>query len=205
VLLIELVNRAEIAVDLMTPFPNFEPELTDALIRASERGVRIRLIVNDQAVALRVGPILKSSFPTLIRLVEAGIEVWGWKANSDLLAEVSGSECAPTILPPVALHGKILRVDDNLTIVHSSNFNIRSTYHNTEAGLAILDRGFNRRVKRLLDGLLTLKDFDLACTNGERQPMIDQLVNRLGEDDVSDMRAKLGNRQYFLDGMSVLW
>ena len=40
-------------------------------------------------------------------------------------------------LPPIALHGKLARIDDDLTIVHSSNFNIRSTHYNTEAGLAV--------------------------------------------------------------------
>jgi len=200
-----LVDRAAEELDLMTPFPNFEDSLTEALVRAVERGVRVRLIVNDQAAALRVGPILKSSFPSLIRLIEGGVEVWGWKADPELLEEVTATECAPTIMPPVALHGKIVRMDDELVIVHSSNFNIRSTYYNTEAGVAVLDRGFNRRVKGLLDGLLDLRNFDLACTNGSRQLTVDKVVNRLGPDDVEDMRRKLGHRQYFLDGMSLLW
>jgi len=204
-LLLELVDRAETEIDLMTPFPNFELALTEALTSAVARGVRVRLIINDQAAALRIGPILKSSFPTLILLVEAGVEVWGWKANPELLEEVATTDCAPTILPPIALHGKAFRIDDELTIIHSSNFNIRSTFYNTEAGVAVLDRGFNRRVKRLFDGLVTLRDFDLTCTNGDRGLTVDKLVERLGDDDVEDMRQKLGHRQYFLDGMSLLW
>lgn len=205
VLLIELVNRAKSEIDIMTPFPNFEVELADAIVRARERGVHVRLVVNDQAAALRVGPVLKSSFPTLIRLVEAGVEVWGWNDNPKLHAEVAETECAPEIVPPVGLHGKVVRIDDELTIVHSSNFNIRSTYYNTEAGVAVLDRGFNHRVKSLLDGLLTLRDFELGCSNGDRQVLVDKLVNRLNSDDVADMRRKLGHRQYFLDGMNLLW
>lgn len=204
-LLLELVDRAEAEIDLMTPFPNFELELTEALVRAVERGVRVRLIVNDQAAALRVGPILKSSFPSLILLIEGGVEVWGWMANPKLLDEVASTDCAPAILPPVALHGKIVRIDSELTIVHSSNFNIRSAYYNTEAGVAVMDQGFNRRVEGVLDRLLTLRDFDLACTNGDRQLMVDKLVNRLDAEDVEDMRQKLGARQFFLDGMSLLW
>lgn len=204
-LVIELVRRAEVDVDLMTPFPNFPPELTDSLVAAVERGVRVRLFVNHGDAAIRGGLILLAGYPTLIRLVEAGAEVWAWRANPGLLEEVSRVDCAPTIMPPIALHGKVVRIDGALTIVHSSNFNIRSTYYNTEAGLAVLDRGFSERMKGLLDGLLSLSSFDLECTNGDRQVIIDRLVTRLDEDDVDAMRRDLGSRQWFLDGMSLLW
>ncbi len=204
-LLVELVKVAEAEIDIMTPFPNFETVLIDALIEAMERGVRVRIITNDRDAALRSGGIRLAAFPTLIRLVEAGVEVWGWKANPELLDDVTEAECAPSIMPPVALHGKVVRVDDELTIVHSSNFNIRSTYYNTEAGVAVLNLGFNRRMKRLLDGILDLHNFDLRCTNGDRQVVVDQLVALLGPADVKAMRGELGSKQRMLDGMSMLW
>jgi len=204
-LLIKLVDRAETEIDLMTPFPNFPAELTRALHDAVHRGVRVRLIVNHRDAAIRGGWILLSAYPTLIELVEAGVEVWAWKANPKLLEEVAEVKCAPAIMPPIALHGKMVRIDDALTIVHSSNFNIRSTFYNTEAGLAVLDRGFNARMKSLIDGLLTLSNFDLQCTNGDRQVVVDRLVTRLGAEDVEVMRDDLGHSQGFLDGMSLLW
>jgi len=205
VLLVELVNAAESEVDIMTPFPNFETVLTDALIEAMARGVRVRIITNDRAAAIRGGAIRLASFPTVIRLVEEGAEVWAWKANPDLLAEVAGTDCVPSIMPPVALHGKVVRIDDELTIVHSSNFNIRSAYYNTEAGVAVMNPGFNRRMKELLDGLVTMHDFDLRCTTGDRQVVVDKLVKQLGPDDVEAMRRELGSKQRFLDSMSMLW
>jgi len=204
-LLVELVKVAESEIDIMTPFANFEPVLTDALIEALSRGVRVRIITNDRDAALRSGGIRLAAFPTLIRLVEAGVEIWAWKANPDLLADVAKTECSPSIMPPEALHGKVVRVDDELTIVHSSNFNIRSTYYNTEAGVAVLNPGFNRRMKRLLDGLLDLHNFDLSCTNGNRQIVVDQLVALLGPEDVKAMRGEVGSKQRLLDGMSMLW
>jgi phosphatidylserine/phosphatidylglycerophosphate/cardiolipin synthase-like enzyme len=203
--LVELAKSAESEIDIMTPFPNFEEVLTDALIEALSRGVRVRIFTNDRAAAIRGGSIRLAAFPTLIRMVGAGAEVWAWKANPKLLEEVASTDCAPTIMPPVALHGKVFRVDDELSIVHSSNFNIRSTYYNTEAGVAVLDRGFNARIKDLFDGLVTLHNFDLRCTNGNRQVVVDQLVDLLGPDDVEAMIDELGGRQHFLDGMSMLW
>jgi putative cardiolipin synthase len=204
-LLVELVKVAESEIDIMTPFPNFETVLTDALIEATARGVRVRIITNDRDAAIRGGAIRLAAFPTLIRLVEAGAEVWAWKANPDLLVEVAKTECSPLIMPPVALHGKVVRIDDELTIVHSSNFNIRSTHYHTEAGVAVLNPGFNERMKRLIDGLLNLHNFDVRCTNGDRQVVVDQLVALLGPEDVQAMRGELGSKQRFLDGMSMLW
>jgi len=204
-LLVELVKAADSEIDIMTPFPNFETVLTDALVEATARGVRVRIITNGREAAIRGGAIRLAAFPTLIRLIEAGAEVWAWKANPVLLDEVTTAECAPSIMPPVALHGKVVRIDDELTIVHSSNFNIRSTYYNTEAGVAVLNPGFNRRMKRLLDGILDLHNFDLRCTNGDRQVVVDQLVALLGPADVKVMRGELGSKQRMLDGMSMLW
>jgi phosphatidylserine/phosphatidylglycerophosphate/cardiolipin synthase-like enzyme len=204
-LLVELVEAAETEIDIMTPFPNFESVLTDALIEALERGVRVRIFTNDREAAIRGGWIRLAAFPTLIELVEAGAEVLAWKANPKLLSRVAEAECAPAIMPPVALHGKVVRVDDELTIVHSSNFNIRSIFYNTEAGVAVLDHDFNRQMEELLDGLVTLTNFEIPCTNSDRQVVVDQLVKRLGSDDVTAMRSQLGGQQRFLDGMSMLW
>ena len=204
-LLEELVKAAVAEVDIMTPFPNFEPVLTDALIDAMARGVQVRIITNDREAAIRGGGIRLAAFPTLIRLVESGAEVWAWKANPKLLVEVGATDCAPLIMPPTALHGKVVRVDHELTIVHSSNFNIRSTYYNTEAGLAVMDRGFSSRMEDLFDGLVTLHNFDLRCGHGDRQIVVDKLVKLLGPDDVEAMRKELCSKQRFLDGMSMLW
>jgi len=205
VLLVELVRAADAEIDIMTPFPNFEPVLTDALIEAMDRGVQVRIITNDREASIRGGAIRLAAFPTLIQLVESGAEIWAWKANPKLLDEVITTDCAPAIMPPVALHGKVVRVDHELTIVHSSNFNIRSTYYNTEAGVAVMDRAFSARMESLFDGLVTLHNFDLRCTNGDRQVVVDKLVKLLGPDDVEAMRQELGSKQRFLDGMSMLW
>ena len=72
-LLVELVKAADSEIDILTPFPNFETVLTDALIEADARGVRVRIITNHRDAALRSGGIRLAAFPTLIRLVDAGV------------------------------------------------------------------------------------------------------------------------------------
>ena len=203
-LAIALVGRAERQVDLMTPFPNFTDDLTDALAAAAARGVKVRLVTNGRDTALRGGPFLYSGYPTVMRLIESGVEVWAWRANKDTIEAIEASGCSPVLMPPVALHGKMLRVDDEISIVHSSNFNIRSTYYNTEAGVVVLDRDFNRLLGELVDGLVSLRDFELDCRNGERG-FVEQIVERLGVDDLPWMREDLGRKQRLLDAYSVAW
>ncbi len=204
-LLIALAGRAVDQIDLMTPFPNMPRELTDALAAASARGVKVRLVVNGREAAIRSGPFLSAGYPTLIRLIEAGVEVWAWRANGDYLDAVEASGCIPQLLPPIALHGKMVRVDDDLSIVHSSNFNIRSTYYNTEEGVAVLDRDFNRLLGDLVDRLIEERDAFLECREGETPPALPPIMDLLTTEDLPALREELGHKQPTLDAWSVLW
>ncbi len=204
-LLVRLVSAAEHEVDLMTPFPNFPTQLTVALKEAVSRGVTVRLFVNGADAALRRGLFLWAGLPTVIELVEAGADVWAWEGNGHVEALVDESGCSPENLPPVALHGKLARIDGELTIVHSSNFNIRSTYYNTEAGAVIRDAAFNRHTKQQLDGLISLRDLRVECGEGVTDLTIERIVSRLSVDDVDELRRMLGGKQKILDAMGVLW
>ena len=204
-LLIELAGRAEDRIDLMTPFPNFDPPLTDALISAINRGVKVRLFTNGREAAIRSGPFLLAGYPTLIRLIEAGAEVWAWRGIHDLLQQIEDAGCRPALMPPNALHGKMVLIDDELSIIHSSNFNIRSTYYNTEAGLAVLDRGLNEDLGLLLEDLIDFHDVEMDCRNGNGSPPIPELVSLLGPDDVTELQEELGGKQKFLDSWGVTW
>jgi phosphatidylserine/phosphatidylglycerophosphate/cardiolipin synthase-like enzyme len=204
-LLVALAARAEDRIDLMTPFPNFDAPLTDALVAALERGVSVRLFTNGREAAIRGGPFLLAGYPTLIRLIEAGAEIWAWRGNSTLLQQIDAEGCRPELMPPIALHGKMVLVDDELSIIHSSNFNIRSTYYNTEAGVAVLDHRFNRELTELLDDLIEFHDVEIDCRNGNGSPSIPELVSLLGPDDVPKMLEELGGKQKFLDAWSVAW
>jgi phosphatidylserine/phosphatidylglycerophosphate/cardiolipin synthase-like enzyme len=204
-LLVALAKRAETKIDLMTPFPNFDSPLTDALVSALERGVAVRLFTNGREAAIRSGPFLLAGYPTLVRLIEAGAEVWAWRGNSDLLRMIEAEGCRPELMPPIALHGKMVLVDEELSIIHSSNFNIRSTYYNTEAGVAVLDREMNRDLTLLLDDLSEFHDVEMDCGNGSGSPPISELVSLLTPADVTEMLAELGGKQEFLDAWSVAW
>ncbi len=204
-LVVALVERAERRIDLMTPFPFFTADLTEALLAAAARGVEVRLLTNGRDTALRGGPFLYAGYPTIMRLIEGGVEVWVWRANKDTIRAIEATGCVPELMPPVALHGKMLRVDDDLSIVHSSNFNIRSTYYNTEAGVVVRDADFNRRLGELVEGLIALHGLELPCTNGVDDPVLPALLDRLQVSDLPRMREELGDRQHFFDAYSAAW
>jgi phosphatidylserine/phosphatidylglycerophosphate/cardiolipin synthase-like enzyme len=204
-LLVELVRAAGHEIDLMSPFPNFVEELTQALEEALDRGVRVRLFINGQDAAIRRGPFWRAGLPTVIRLIAAGAEVWAWSGDGVVRRHLEEIGCRPRPMPPIALHGKLARIDDRLVIIHSSNFNIRSTFYNTEAGLAVLDEEFNGQVEELLDGLITLRSLTDACSVHSREIDIGHIVGRLDRRHLSGLRNALGGSQRFLDSWSVLW
>ena len=204
-LLIALAGRAVDRIDLMTPFPNMPPDLTAALVAASARGVKIRIVVNGAEAAIRGGPFLTAGYPTLIQLIEGGAEVWAWRANGDLQDAVEASGCNPQLMPPIALHGKMVRVDDDLSIVHSSNFNIRSTYYNTEEGVVVLDREFNRVLGDLVDHLIENRDVFLECQGGQTPPALPPIMELLTTDDLPALREELAHKQRILDAWGVTW
>jgi cardiolipin synthase len=204
-LLIELIRHAEHQVDVMTPFPNFPEELTAAVAEATDRGVEVRLFVNGEDAAIRRGPFLRAGLPTIIELLGAGVEVWAWQGNGNIDRLLEASDCTPEVFPPKALHGKLAVIDDHTTIVHSSNFNIRSTYYNTEAGVAVRDREFTEQVRDLLEDLITLQELTLECGPLVEPVFVDRVVERLGPDDIPRLRKILGNKQSYVDSMGVLW
>ena len=53
--------------------------------------------------------------------------------------------------PEVLLHAKILMIDGRLVVVSSVNLNNRSFVHDTENGVAVLDRRFYARMKAIFD------------------------------------------------------
>jgi phosphatidylserine/phosphatidylglycerophosphate/cardiolipin synthase-like enzyme len=202
-LLTAVVERAADRVDLMTPFPNFVSQTTDALVAAAARGVRVRLFVNSPETMVRGGARLEAGYPTLIRLLEAGVEVWEWTPEEVIAHAIDEAGCKPERMPAFALHGKMVRVDDELSIVTSSNFNVRSTFYNTEAGLVVLDHEFNDELGRLIEGFQDPEWSEIGCRDpGTTFP---SLIRKLDDGAPQRMREALGDRQRRLDAWGVLW
>lgn len=203
----ELVRRARAAVDIASPFPTFPVELTEALVDAHLRGVEVRVLVNSREAQVREGLLWQAQLPTLIRLVEAGVGVWGWLGNEPILAAAREAGCRVYELPGSSLHAKLLRVDDEVAVVHSSNFNYRSAHFNTEAGLLALDRGLARELEDRVDAAIAPGPRPVPCVGAAGAERVDggPLAVRLTVDDLERMKQELGDRGPTLDSLSVLW
>ena len=117
------------SIDLEAAYFIPDELITDALLAARKRGVRIRVIVpgpkTDSDAARHAsrmdwGPLL-----------QAGIEI---------------SEYQPTMF-----HNKMLIVDGEMTSVGSTNFDLRSFRLNDEASLNVYDAGFAARMTQVFE------------------------------------------------------
>jgi len=162
----ELIRQASNEVDLVTPFPNFPSEILEAMEAAVARGVRIRILTNSEKRALRDGPYWKVLLPAILRLSRAGVEFWGWEGAREE-DETEIRDCRPEVMPFSGIHAKYLQVDGRIAIVSASNFNVRSGYYNTEAGVLVDDPVFARLIRNRFDRLIGALPFRLQCRDGE--------------------------------------
>ena len=103
--------------------------LVDALMRARQRGVHIEIIICGEHTDFKVCRIAQR--PALLELTRAAAEIW---------------EYTPTMM-----HGKLIVVDDHLSIVGSANFDDRSFFLNDEANLHVLSASFAHDQRQMFE------------------------------------------------------
>jgi cardiolipin synthase len=124
-----VIAAAEHSIDLSAAYFIPDDLITNALIAARHRGVKIRILMpgkNTDSDAARVAS-------------KAG---WG----PLLLAGVEMYEYQPTMF-----HNKMLIVDHQVVSVGSTNFDLRSFQLNDEASLNVYDAGFARRMTEVFE------------------------------------------------------
>ncbi len=164
---IALVKGARSEIDLVTPFPNFPPDLIDALTAAVNRGVRVRVLTNSEDRAVRGGIHWRNLLPAILALGDAGVEVWGWSAgNGNQKTAESLEKCDPSRRPFTGLHGKLFQVDRRVGIVTASNFNVRSTWYNVEAGVLVESTAVSNQIHSLVDRLTGDIPLTFECRDG---------------------------------------
>ena len=102
---------------------------TDALIAAAARGVRVRIIVPGKFTDM---PFAKEvARDALRKLMNGGVEIFEFQ--------------------PTMMHGKLITIDDHLTLAGSGNLNSYSFVFNDENDLHVLDSGFAREQRRMFE------------------------------------------------------
>ncbi len=105
----DILNRAQRYVHIMTPYLILDSELESALSYAAKRGVDVKLLlpgIPDKKVPYALA---KSHYPAL---TEAGVQIYEYT--------------------PGFVHAKVLVCDDREAVVGTINFDYRSLYHHFE-------------------------------------------------------------------------
>ncbi|WP_323035867.1 phosphatidylserine/phosphatidylglycerophosphate/cardiolipin synthase family protein [Pararhodobacter sp.] len=135
----QLIDAAQHSIEIAIPYLNLPPALDAALHRARLRGVRV-----DVVTTVRVREATDFMVSNLNRTFANDFGDW-----------VSFIDYDPE---PRLLHAKLIVIDDRLTIIASTNLNMRSFVHDMENGLLIMDRAIARQVSAIIQGYIGAGD-----------------------------------------------
>jgi cardiolipin synthase len=128
-----VLAAAEHSIDLEAAYFIPDELITNALIAARHRGVKVRILMpgkNTDSDAARMAS--KSGWGPLLL---AGVEMYEYE--------------------PTMFHDKMLIVDGQMVSVGSTNFDLRSFQLNDEASLNVYDAGFADRMTKVFEDDLT--------------------------------------------------
>ena len=130
-------------------------ELVDALVRAKQRGVDVRIIVpgfTDSAL------IFHASRATYAPLLKGGVKIYEDEKS--------------------LLHAKTAVIDGVVSTVGSANFDMRSFIHNNEASAVIVSRPLGRALEETFQHDLE-QTHEITLHDWRRRPLIDRLKEKL--------------------------
>ncbi len=123
-LVVALIHGAKQRVVLTTPYFIPDAPLLQALEMAVLRGVHVHLVVSEQEDQFLVGRAQRSYYEDLL---EAGVFIHLFQGEF--------------------LHAKHLSIDDDVSLIGSSNMDIRSFVLNAEISLLVYDQGVTRKLQ----------------------------------------------------------
>ena len=113
----DIINRANRYVHIMTPYLIIDNEMITALTYAAQRGVEVRLIlphVPDKEVAFSLAHTYYR------RLIDSGVQIYEYE--------------------PGFVHAKVFVSDDRKAVVGTINLDYRSLYHHFECAAYLYDK-----------------------------------------------------------------
>ena len=148
-----LIEGAVAAIDISTPYFLPDRALRKALVRAAQRGVRVRVIVPGQHTDQRL--VRLASRRMFRELLEAGVRIYEYR--------------------PSMTHVKALMVDDTWTVIGTTNVDNRSFEHNDEVNVAVREPHVTARLRRDFDADLMASD-EITFERWRGRPVFEKLV-----------------------------
>ena len=152
--LIAAIDAATSDVWLVSAYLVPTQELEDAVQRAIERGVRVRILTNS--ISSNNHLTAHSAYRRHVgKLVEMGVEVHEVRDDAEDRALYIES---PVEDKTLCLHAKVMVFDDDRVFIGSANLDPRSLRINTEMGLLIESPSLNAELRRALQPDFSLRN-----------------------------------------------
>jgi cardiolipin synthase A/B len=148
-----LIEGAVTCVDISTPYFLPDRALRKALVRAAQRGVRVRVIVPGRMTDQRL--VRLASRRMYHELLTAGVRIHEYR--------------------PSMTHVKALMVDDAWAVVGTTNVDNRSFEHNDEVNLALREPQLTGRLRNDFEADLAASD-DITLERWTSRPVIEKLI-----------------------------
>jgi len=138
--------------------PYFVPDesMLSALITAARRGVEVELFVSEIGDQFLVFHAQRSYYAMLL---EAGVKIWLYRA-------------------PTILHAKHVTIDDSVTVIGSSNMDMRSFLLQMECSLMVGGTDFMEKIREVED-VYRSRSRELTREEWENRPRVMQVVDNL--------------------------
>jgi cardiolipin synthase len=148
-----LIEGAVSSVEICTPYFLPDESLRLALLRAAQRGVRVRIVVPGQHTDQRwVRLASRRKFGTLL---SSGVRIFEYR--------------------PAMTHVKALMVDQTWALIGTTNVDNRSFEHNDEINVAFRESDVTERLRRDLDADIAASD-EITLERWRGRPLFEKIV-----------------------------
>jgi cardiolipin synthase A/B len=148
-----LIEGAVASIDISTPYFLPDRSLRRALVRAAQRGVRVRVVVPGRSTDQR-----------LVRL-----------ASRRMYGELLGAGVQIHEYRPTMTHVKALMVDDAWAVIGTTNMDNRSFEHNDEVNVALMESHVAARLRQDFEADVSASDA-ITLDAWKRRPLLEKVV-----------------------------
>jgi cardiolipin synthase A/B len=148
-----LIEGAVSAIDIATPYFLPDRALRRALVRAAQRGVRVRVVVPGPLTDQRL--VRLASRRMWHELLPAGVRIFEYR--------------------PGMTHVKALMIDEGWAIAGTTNLDNRSFEHNDEVNVAFMHEGVTARLRADFESDIAASD-EITMEHWQRRPFLEKLV-----------------------------
>jgi cardiolipin synthase len=148
-----LIEGAIASVDISTPYFLPDKALRKALVRAAQRGVRVRVMVPGRHSDQRL--VRLASRRMYREMLAGGVRLYEYR--------------------PAMTHVKALMVDERWAMIGTTNVDNRSFEHNDEVNVAFRESEVTARLGRDFEADLAASD-EITLDDWNRRPILEKLV-----------------------------